>query len=166
VIRPARAEDEAALRALDCAVWTPLASPGPAPAPDAPFFRPGVTAADVLVAEEDGELAGYVALGPSTRLDSNRHVLLIHGLAVAVSYRGRGLGRELIDAAAAEATRRGARKLSLRVLSENTAARALYESCGFVVEGVLREEFLLDGRYVDDVVMARDLRRRTSTPAG
>jgi len=39
----------------------------------------------------------------------------------------------------------------------NAAARRVYDACGFVVEGVLREEFLLDGRYVDDVFMARDL---------
>jgi RimJ/RimL family protein N-acetyltransferase len=43
------------------------------------------------------------------------------------------------------------------VLGPNTTARALYEGAGFVVEGVLREEFHLDGRYVDDVLMARDL---------
>jgi hypothetical protein len=33
----------------------------------------------------------------------------------------------------------------------------LYESCGFRVEGVLREEFRIEGRYVDDVLMALDL---------
>ena len=32
-----------------------------------------------------------------------------------------------------------------------------YERCGFVVEGVLRGEFHLDGEYVDDVLMALDL---------
>ena len=46
---------------------------------------------------------------------------------------------------------------TLRVLGPNATARALYERAGFVVEGVLREEFHLDGRYVDDVLMARDL---------
>ena len=157
MIRPARADEEAALRALDRATWTQLASPAPVPAPGAPFFRAGVGAADVLVADEDGELAGYVALGSATPLESNRHVVCIHGLAVAAEYRGRGLGRALVEAAAAEATRRGARKLSLRVLGDNTVARGLYESCGFAVEGVLRDEFLVDGRYVDDVLMARDL---------
>jgi ribosomal protein S18 acetylase RimI-like enzyme len=158
VIRPARANEDAALRALDRASWTTLATPAPAPAADAPFFRAGMAAADVLVAEEEGALAGYIALGSSTPLDSNRHVLCIHGLAVAPEHRGLGLGRALVEAAAAEARRRGARKLSLRVLGENAVARALYESCGFVVEGVLREEFLVDGRYVDDVLMARRLR--------
>ena len=34
--------------------------------------------------------------------------------------------------------------------------------CGFEVEGVLRGEFLLGGRYVDDVLMALDL---TAAPA-
>ncbi|WP_324612280.1 GNAT family N-acetyltransferase, partial [Streptomyces scabiei] len=56
-----------------------------------------------------------------------------------------------------EARRRGARRLTLRVLGHNTAARKLYESEGFVVEGVLPEEFLLDGQYVDDVLMGRRL---------
>ncbi len=47
--------------------------------------------------------------------------------------------------------------MTLRVLGHNHAARGLYESAGFVVEGVLRGEFLLDGVYVDDVAMALDL---------
>ena len=44
---------------------------------------------------------------------------------------------------------------SLRVLGENDAARRLYERAGYEVEGVLRGEFHLDGRDVDDVLMAR-----------
>jgi RimJ/RimL family protein N-acetyltransferase len=62
-----------------------------------------------------------------------------------------------VRAAVDEARRRGARKLSLRVLATNPGARRLYERCGFVVEGVLREEFLLDEVFVDDVLMACDL---------
>ena len=54
-----------------------------------------------------------------------------------------------------EARSRGGRKLSLRVLSTNPTAIGLYESEGFVVEGVLRGEFVLEGREVDDVLMAR-----------
>jgi RimJ/RimL family protein N-acetyltransferase len=48
----------------------------------------------------------------------------------------------------------------LRVLSANTRARALDESCGFETEGVLPELFLLEGQYVDDVIMALDLTSR------
>jgi RimJ/RimL family protein N-acetyltransferase len=67
------------------------------------------------------------------------------------------VGRALVDAAAAEARARGATRLTLRVLGPNAGARDLYESAGFVVEGTLRGEFVLEGELVDDVLMARSL---------
>jgi ribosomal protein S18 acetylase RimI-like enzyme len=84
-------------------------------------------------------------------------VLEVSGIAVDPALRRRGVGRALVDAAIAEARARGARRLTLRVLAPNDGARRLYESAGFVVEGVQREEFLLDGSYVDDLLMALDL---------
>ncbi|MYV52865.1 GNAT family protein, partial [Streptomyces sp. SID3212] len=59
--------------------------------------------------------------------------------------------------AALHARNQGARRLTLRVLGHNTPARRLYEAEGFAVEGVLPGEFLLDGEYVDDVLMGRSL---------
>jgi len=148
VIRPARAGDAVAIAALDAATWSFDVTPSP---------RSSVPSSidGMLVAEDGGEIVGYVAVGRATRLESNRHVADIRGLAVAPDHQGRGLGRALVQAALDAARERGARKVTLRVLAPNTAARALYESCGFVVEGVRRDEFFLDGRYVDDVLMAR-----------
>lgn len=161
-IRPAREADAAVLGAIDHATWTALSSPSPRPAEARPFFGEHTAVGDVLVAElEEGggpRVAGYVKLGHPTPLASNRHVAMIWGLAVDPQLQGRGIGRALLDGAASEARARGARKLALRVLSHNTGARALYRACGFVEEGVLREEFLLDGAYVDDVIMALSLR--------
>ena len=150
MIRPARAGDAVAIAALDAATWSFDVTPSP---------RSSVPSSidGMLVAEDGGEIVGYVAVGRATRLESNRHVADIRGLAVAPDHQGRGLGRALVEAALDAARERGARKVTLRVLGPNTAARALYESCGFVVEGVRRHEFLLDGRYVDDVLMARHL---------
>ena len=156
-IRAATPGDEAALAALDQATWSSMASPAPPPAPGTPFFDGRADPADVLVADAGGALAGYVHVGPPTPVASNAHVLMIRGLAVDPARRGRGIGRRLVDAAVESAARRGAHRLTLRVLGPNAPARALYEAAGFVVEGVLREEFLLDGRYVDDVFMARTL---------
>ncbi len=90
-------------------------------------------------------------LGPLFPLESARHVLEIKALAVSPAHRRRGVGRALMEAAIREARATGARRLNLRVLSHNAEARALYARCGFEVEGVLRELFLLDGSYVDDV---------------
>ncbi len=155
-IRPAVADDGPRLVALDRATWSPENAVAPLRDDDADFFErrpPG----DVLVAEDDGLLVGYTQFGRPTPLTSNAHVLHIQGLAVDPSAQRRGVARRLLEAAAEEAGRRGVRKLGLRVLGGNTAARALYAAAGFEVEGVLREEFLLDGRYVDDVLMARRL---------
>lgn len=81
----------------------------------------------------------------------------IQGLAVADEARGAGVGRALLRAVQDEARRQGARRITLRVLGHNTPARKLYESEGFVVEGILPEEFLLEGEYVDDVLMGHSL---------
>jgi ribosomal protein S18 acetylase RimI-like enzyme len=156
-IRRATAGDDAALAAIDRATWSWPVSPAPAPPDGTAFFAGRAAPEDVLVAETDGVVAGYVLIGPSIPVPSNRHVLMVHGLAVDPGHRGRGIGRRLVAAAVAEARARGARRLTLRVLAPNTAARRAYEACDFAVEGVLRGEFFLDGRYVDDVLMARDL---------
>jgi ribosomal protein S18 acetylase RimI-like enzyme len=142
---------------IDRATWSTLTSPSPPPAEGAPFFGTRTAPADVLVAEVDGKVAGYIAIRPPTELEASSHVQHVNGLAVDPALQGRGVGRTLLEAAATEAGRRGARRLTLRVLEPNVAARHLYESCGFLVEGVLRGEFHLDGRDVDDVLMARTL---------
>lgn len=164
-IRAGRRDDEAALCALDDATWSVEVTPGPPRSAERPFFRPDARPEDVLVAEVDGAVAGYVKLAPPTPLASNRHVLEIGGLAVDPAYQGRGIGRQLLAAAAGEASRRGARRLTLRALGTNERALRLYESFGFLVEGVKRGEFLLGGRYVDDVLMALDLTVPTALPA-
>ena len=154
-IRPAKVEDEAALDQIDAATWTSEVSPAPARVGEGFFVHndPG----EVLVAEVDGEVAGYATLHQWSPIPSHAHVLELNGMAVDPGHQGRGVGRALLEACVAGARQRGARKLTLRVLGFNHRARRLYESSGFQVEGLLREEFLLDGRYVDDVLMARKL---------
>ncbi|MEO8519186.1 MAG: GNAT family N-acetyltransferase [Dermatophilaceae bacterium] len=156
-IRRAQPGDDLALARLDTATWTDDSSPGPAPPAGTAFFNERTSPEDVLVAELDGVVIGYTKLGRSIRLASHDHVLEVNGLSVDPNHRRHGAGRRLVEAAVEEAASRGARKLSLRVLGGNTGARRLYEACGFEVEGVLRAEFLLGGRYVDDVFMARHL---------
>ncbi|MFF2350222.1 GNAT family N-acetyltransferase [Kitasatospora sp. NPDC058115] len=155
IIRPARAEDEKELAVLNLATWTPLADVGPRPAEDAGVFDERHTPDQFHLALLDGRIVGYVRVVPPTPLPSNQHVRQIQGLAVDASARGRGLGVALVEEACRVARAQGARKISLRVLGHNAPARALYTRCGFVVEGSLAEEFLIDGSYVDDIWMAR-----------
>jgi RimJ/RimL family protein N-acetyltransferase len=52
----------------------------------------------------------------------------------------------------------GCHRLQLRVTTENAAAIALYRKCGFTVEGIARAGACVDGRYYDDLEMAKLLR--------
>jgi len=152
-IRQACRADEAFLLPIHLATWTADVSPGSTPDPSQAFLDEDTALPDVLVAEDDGTVIGYVRLNQPGPLPSHAH-------------QGKGVGRQLLTAAMEQAQRRGARKLSLRVLAPNAPARRLYEDFGFVVEGVSTKEFLLNGRYVDDVFMACDVRRRELPPVG
>lgn len=160
-VRVARPKDEAGLARLDAAAWTPASGfPSVLERVNDPFFTfftddspPGAH----LVAELDGRLAGYIRVKPVTPLRENAHVLGIVGLAVAPGSRRRGVASALLAAAEQHARARGARKLSLRVLSSNETAMRLYERHGFQREGTLRDEFFIGGLFVDDVVMAKRL---------
>ncbi|MFE2304367.1 GNAT family N-acetyltransferase [Streptomyces sp. NPDC059445] len=157
-IRTATLDDEDALGRIDRDTWSTLHAVMPRPRPPyEPFYSERFGPRDHVVAELDGRVVGYLRLGFPTPLACNAHVRQILGLAVADEARGAGVGRALLRAACEEARRQGARRITLRVLGHNTPARALYASEGFVVEGVLPGEFLLDGAYVDDVLMGRPL---------
>jgi len=160
-VRLARAGDEAGLAHLEAVAWTP-ASGFPsvmarANDPFFTFFTDDSPPEAHLVAELDGRLAGYIRVKPATTLRENAHVLGIVGLAVGPGDRRQGVGSALLAAAEQHARARGARKLSLRVLGTNETALRLYERHGFRREGTLRDEFLIEGRFVDDVLMTKHL---------
>jgi len=161
LVRSARESDQAVLAEIDAAAWTPqsgfpsvIQSAGHSAAT---FFTPADPPGVHLVAELQDAVAGYVRLKPPTHLPENAHVTHVSGLAVHPAARRRGVAAALMTAAEPFARARGARKLTLRVLSTNQPAMRLYERLGFEREGALSDEFLIDGRYVDDVLMAKRL---------
>ena len=155
--RLATPADDAPLLALDRDCTEPGTGFPSVHARPADSFFAGSDPADTVVAEVGGRVVGYVTLASPTSLPENTHVAQIQGLAVRPTLRGQGIGRRLLLQAEQQTRDAGRRKLSLRVLSTNARARALYASCGFVVEGVLVDEFRIDGAWVDDILMARAL---------
>ena len=90
----------------------------------------------VLGAFQDGLLVGAVALAFSDRRKT-RHKAHLVGMYVRPGVRGRGLGRQLAQAAIDHAAARpGVRSIVLTVTEGNVAAEALYASCGFRSFGV------------------------------
>ena len=158
-VRPARADEDAELLAVDRATWSRYTSPAPRP-PDGPFFNERTLPENVLVAELDGRVIGYGKIEHPTELPASAHVWYVSGLAVDPLFEGRGAGRALMDALIELARERGGRRITLRVFAPNERALGLYERLGFEREGVLRGEFMVgDGEYVDDVFMAKSLDR-------
>ena len=77
------------------------------------------------------------------------------GMGVVAEYRGRGIGRKLLESAMQHAWESGLKRLELEVFADNRAAIHLYEKHGYVQEGVKRYARLIDGEYQDIVVMAQ-----------
>jgi ribosomal protein S18 acetylase RimI-like enzyme len=157
-IRVARAADEAQLARLDRVSWTPQSGfPSVTRQAGGLFFTAGSPPQAHLVGTVDGAVVGYIRLGVPSPLPEEAHVLAVHGLAVAPAARRRGVATALLGAAEHRARERGARKLSLRVLSTNPTAIRLYTKLGFAQEGRLLGEFFINGQYVDDLLLAKDL---------
>ena len=68
----------------------------------------------------------------------------IHNLAVHPTYRRQGVGRSLLETVINEAKERGLSRVTLEVRKSNEAAQRLYQSLGFVAQGLRK------GYYSDD----------------
>lgn len=109
-----------------------------------------------IVAVIQNNVTGYLGFHPPTKLKSNSHVLEID-IGVHHDYQRMGVGRELVNYITTWAQKNEYRKLSLRVLSSNPVAITFYESNGFKVQGSLKDEFFIDGHFVDDILMYKML---------
>ena len=83
--------------------------------------------------------------------DDRAHLNL---LAVLPAYRGRGIGRELVEWLEACARTAGIFDVELELRSSNTSARSFYETLGYTLSGQVRGYYA--GRE-DALRMQRDL---------
>lgn len=107
-----------------------------------------------LLAKLDADTVGAAEL----RVLSPRRCAHVGLLSIGVhpDLQGRGLGRALMVGLIDHARAHGLRRLELCVRADNPRAIALYESLGFVTEGVRRGFIALDdGGFADDLLMAR-----------
>jgi len=160
-VRPARMADQAVLTELDVLAWSAEAGfPSVFKSTQGPgfaFFSASNPPEAHLVAELGGRVVGYIRLKAPSHLPENAHVIQVQGLAVHPDARRRGIAARLLAESEQRLRGQGTKKLTLRVLSTNHAAIRLYERQGYAREGVLIEEFLINGVYVDDVLMAKRL---------
>lgn len=107
----------------------------------------------VLLAFDGATAAGVAVCFRGYSTFAARPLLNVHDLVVLPAFRRRGVGRALLEHAAARARRDGCVKLTLEVREDNAPARALYARAGFgdadIGAGALKTLFL--ERRLDDV---------------
>lgn len=111
----------------------------------------------LLGAFEDDQLAGIVGLAFEPR-EKARHKVTLFGMYVTQAHQQRGLGRQLVEAALAEARRHPCLTLiQLTVTAGNDAALALYRRCGFIQYGLEPLAVRVGDEYFDKIHLWREL---------
>jgi RimJ/RimL family protein N-acetyltransferase len=107
----------------------------------------------IFLAYRDTEAVGFLEakICPLQRL---RHLLTIE-IGIRERFTGHGIGRRLFETVEHWARIRQIHRLELTVAIQNERALALYRKCGFAIEGIRRHAMLINGRYVDDYLMAK-----------
>jgi ribosomal protein S18 acetylase RimI-like enzyme len=82
----------------------------------------------IFVAESQGRMVGYI----TTRVDREPGKGRIPNLAVVEEFRGRGLGRQLIEHALEYFRAQGLAYAVIETMAQNPVGQHLYPACGFV----------------------------------
>jgi RimJ/RimL family protein N-acetyltransferase len=109
------------------------------------------------IAESIVAVAGDQIIG-MIHVEVSRHGFGDFGMLVDRSWRDRGVGSALLQAAIDWARDRGLHKLCLEVFPHNTAAIALYRKCGFIEEGYRARQYRrASGELWDSILMGLPL---------
>jgi len=106
----------------------------------------------VIVAKEQDEVVGWCSINPYNQRCAYAGVG-DPSIYVRRDMRGKGVGRKLMLRIIEIAKENGFRKLVLATLVNNPIAHALYRSIGFRDVGVFVKQGILDGKFVDVLIM-------------
>ena len=105
-----------------------------------------------IIAEVNGKVVGNLNYsgGPRQR---TAHVGEF-GVSILKEYWGNGIGEELIKYLINWGKNSGIiRKINLRVRTDNTRGIKLYKKLGFLEEGIIKRDFLINGEFYDSLLM-------------
>jgi phosphinothricin acetyltransferase len=151
-IRPMLVEDWPAVQAIFAEGIATRAATFETEPPDYDSFDSGHHAEHRLVAVENGQVVGWVALAPTSSRACYAGVAE-SSVYIAESARERGIGRALMTALVRSAAAGGIWTIQAGMFPENAASRALHESLGFRLVGRFERIAQLDGVWRDTVLL-------------
>ena len=111
----------------------------------------------VLVAEQDGNVAGWASLNPYSNRCAYDGVADL-SIYISRDQRGKGLGKKLLSEIESLAKDNGFHKIVLFTLPFNQLGQGLYRKMGYREVGVFQNQGKLDGEFVDVMAMEKLLR--------
>jgi phosphinothricin acetyltransferase len=108
----------------------------------------------VIVAESAGALIGWASLNQFSPRPAYRFVADL-SVYVDRQWRGKGIGTQLLREIEARARSLNYHKIVLSAFPFNQAGMRLYERFGFRTVGIYHEQGLIDGRWVDTIIMEK-----------
>ena len=108
----------------------------------------------VVVAGADGRFVGQVEV--NRRSGRSRHVGVL-GISLLSGFRDVGIGTELMREVEAQAKRLGIELLTLEVFASSGRARHVHANAGYRIVGCLPKGHLKDGKYIDSIMMSKEL---------
>ena len=110
----------------------------------------------IIVAQIDGKIVGMAHLVRG-KFEKNGHVGSL-GISILKGFRRMGIGTAMMEYIIDWANQQdGLEKISLTVFSTNKGAIDLYHKSGFMIEGVSKKQYKIEGKYIDDMIMAKFL---------
>jgi len=104
-----------------------------------------------LVCESNKDIAGVLTIQRGM-YKKNRHIANL-GIAIKNNFRNKNIGTNMIKEALMWCKDQGIVKVNLEVFSTNIYAIKTYRKLGFEYEGVRKKQFMINGKYVDDILM-------------
>jgi RimJ/RimL family protein N-acetyltransferase len=107
----------------------------------------------IFVAEKKGILVGFLSLETSSWKSLSYTTTLMVGALLA--YQGKGIASQLFERSELWASNNGIHRIELLVVADNASAISLYKKLGYEQEGIRQQSSLINGKFVDEVYMAK-----------
>jgi RimJ/RimL family protein N-acetyltransferase len=108
----------------------------------------------ILLAEVEGKVVANSSIIKKTGYSNHVGNL---GIAIKDGFREIGIGTEMMKTLVSKAENMGLKMLTLSVFSSNKIAKHVYEKVGFRETGCIPNELYKNGKYIDHVIMVKEL---------